>query len=67
MFATAYNILSTIQVENWYCGNITGLQAFSTESALNKADQANIRRRLLKAGYKCVFNNSILSQLIKLA
>lgn len=67
MFADAYNVLANIQVKNWYLGDITGLKAFSTESALNKADQAKIRRRLLKAGYKCVFNNSILSQLIKLA
>lgn len=67
MFATAYNILSTIQVENWYCGNITALYAFNNVCTVSKADQAKIRRRLLKAGYKCVFNNSILSQLIKLA
>lgn len=67
MFATAYNILSNIQVNNWYLGNITGLQAFSTESVLNKADQTKIRRRLLKAGYRCIFNNGILSKLIKLS
>lgn len=67
MFANAYNILANIQVYNWYLGNINGLQAFSTESAINKADQTKIRRRLLKAGYKCIFNAGILSQIIKVS
>lgn len=67
MFVDAYNVLANIQVGNWYLGNITGLQAFSTESALNKADQNKIRRRLLKAGYKCIFANGILFNLIKLS
>ena len=67
MFANAYNILANIQVNNWYLGNITGLKAFSTESAINKADQTKIRRRLLKAGYKCIFNAGILSQIIKVS
>ena len=67
MFANAYNILANIQVNNWYLGNITGLKAFSTESAINKADQTKIRRRLLKSGYKCIFNAGILSQIIKVA
>lgn len=66
MFADAYNVLENIQVKNWYLGDITGLQAFSTESVLNKADQNKIRRRLLKAGYKCIFINGILFNLIKL-
>ena len=67
MFANAYNILANIQVYNWYLGKINGLQAFSTESAINKADQTKIRRRLLKAGYKCIFNAGILSQIIKIS
>ena len=67
MLTTAYNVLANIQVKNWYLGDITGLQAFSTESVLNKADQAKIRRRLLKAGYKCIFNAGILSQIIKIS
>lgn len=67
MFVDAYNVLANIQVKNWYLGDITGLQAFSTESVLNKADQNKIRRRLLKAGYKCIFINGILFNLIKLA
>lgn len=66
MFADAYNVLANIQVKNWYLGDITGIQAFSTESVLNKADQNKIRRRLLKAGYKCIFINGILFNLIKL-
>ena len=67
MFTTAYNVLESIQVKNWYLGDITGLKAFSTESAINKADQTKIRRRLLKAGYKCIFNAVILSQIIKVS
>lgn len=67
MFVDAYNVLSSIQVKNWYLGDITGLQAFSTESVLNKADQNKIRRRLLKAGYKCIFINGILFNLIKIS
>ena len=66
MFSAAYDILEAIQVYNWYLGNITAFRAYATESAISKADQAKIRRRLLKAGYKCKFGDDILCRLIKL-
>ena len=65
MFSLAYDILDSIQVNNWYCGNITAGYAYSNFCSLNKVDQAKIRRRLKTAGYSCSFSEGKMYNLKK--
>ena len=60
-----YDILASIQVYNWYCGNITALYAWANNCALSASDIKKVRYHLNKHGYKLTANSGIMHTITK--
>lgn len=56
-----YTILQSINVHNWYCGEITALYAYTHGCTIeNRNEQNRIRKALKEAGYIAHFAGSVL-------
>ena len=60
-----YDILASIQVSNWYYGNITALYAWSNNCAISANDIKKVRYHLNKYGYKLAANSGIMYTITK--
>ena len=57
-----YDLLKSVTVNNWYCGEVSLLYAWSNGCTIeSKLEQNKIRRILSKHGYKARFCNCILN------
>lgn len=55
-------VLKSISVYNWYCGDIDAFYAWSNNCTIeSKKDQQKIRRALRKVGYQAHFGRGILN------
>lgn len=61
-----YDILASIQVNNWYCGNITALYAWVNNCAISTNDVKKVRYHLNKHGYKLASSSGIMHAITKL-
>lgn len=61
-----YDILASIQVNNWYCGNITALYAWVNNCAVSANDVKKVRYHLNKHGYKLASSSGIIHAITKL-
>lgn len=60
-----YDILENIKVNNWYCGEVTALFAFSNQCALSKKDIAKIRRKIKPYGYTMQTDDGTIAKFTK--
>jgi len=61
------DFLSSIFIENWYCGRISAYSAFGNECAFNKkSDMDIVRRAAREHGYIAHFSHGILRRLEKI-
>ena len=57
-----YDVLRSVTVNNWFCGKVSLLYAWSNNCTIeSKSEQNKIRRILKKNGYKAHFCNCILN------
>ena len=61
-----YDVLESITVSNWYCGEISALYAWSNNCTIeNISEQNTIRRELKKIGYNCSIVGCIITRIFK--
>lgn len=60
-----YDILASIQVNNWYRGNITALYAWVNKCTISTNDVKKVRYHLNKHGYKLAANSGIMYNITK--
>ena len=57
-----YSLLESITVNNWFCGEVSLLYAWSNNCTIeSKSQQNKVRRILSKRGYKAHFGSGILN------
>ena len=66
MFKEAYNVLESLKVNNWFCGEITALHAFSNECTISREDINKVRRALKKKGFGCSVSCGVIYTITKL-
>ena len=60
-----YDILKSIPVYNWYCGNITALYACANNCCISSNDIKKVRYYLKKYGYKLAAKDGIIHTITK--
>lgn len=62
-----YDILKTININNWYFGEITAFYAFHTGATIESyQDRQKISKTLFKYGFKPVFSGYVIQEIINL-
>ena len=57
-----YSLLRSVTVNNWFCGEVSLLYAWSNGCTIeSKLEQNKVRRILSKHGYKAHFGSGILN------